>query len=410
MKKFLFAIIGIGIILSFSCVKAFDDECVWIESWLNVFSTPSILKSISFENWWDNISFATMEWGLWKPVVVSNDNVSSVIRPLNGYIIRNRNKESVCMRLEYNKNIDNPSDMLHSKTLDAGWNFLWVTKENKPFEVIANTLVTSIIDFTKGSFYNKVLWFWNAITYWLTKAYGVFVNSSDWIYGWTNWYDNYEMWVWRLENQINENIVLEKWKHNEKTIFSWYFTAEDNNVELYKLWIFCVNEAWPCFSQNDNVKFSIIIWENTYIIKDGLYPISIDNIIVKKWESIPIKVNIDAYVDYSDIWTLEYIFRLNPERYGYAEDVFFPLIYITSENWSIYNNRLVYAHERANENWIISESNIDDANLYSEVTNEELHVLMNKFSDRILNNTLDTSKDCEFVDNLGWDIVKSCQW
>ena len=408
-------LISILTLSSTNALISFGDgeDLIRLTPWLNVVSTPAIVKEISFENWWNNISIATMEKWYWKPITINKENVSSIFRPLNGYIVRNDNPEDVYMTLVYDKDID-ISDAFLSKKLDAGWNFLWITKENKPFNNIAEALATTIIDLTDWSnFSNKIiLWktFKDATSFVLWKAYGVFINNFNWIYGWTNNLgDGNELGQWELTNEITENIDIEMWKNNKKTVFNWYFTAKDNSMKLYKISILCMDEACPCFSDDDNLKFNVTLGWNSYVTTNN-WEISLNDILLEKWESIPLKIDIDITPNNSKNWVNYYILRINGKsNWAASAETTLPYFNMISENWYTYNNNLVYSYDWAYENWIISESNIDDANLYEELSIWELIVTMNKFSDKILKQTPDTSKNCEFVNNENSNIIKSCQ-
>lgn len=85
-------------------------------------------------------------------------------------------------------------------------------------------------------------------------------------------------------------------------------------------------------------------------------------------------------------------------------------------NKMIYSEDLVSAYNWAYEKWIISESSIEDANLYDALTNLELADIMNKFTENVLWYTPDTSKTCS--GNVNYKITskeqniikKSCQF
>jgi len=233
---------------------------ITLKPWLNTFSTPAIVKSITFSNWWSNISISRMKNGKWERFAINSETLSEV-RPLEGFLIRNDNSEAITMTLLYDT--DNSSSLMITKDLDAWWNFLWVTNTTNPFNVIADATAALILDLTNWQSTNLIqLWktFLNASKYMLWKAYAVFVNKSGWIYGWQN--------------------------------------------------------------------------------------------------------------NYGD----------NPD------------------NWQTYSSELQEAYEWAYENWIISEWNIDDANLYKALINLELAEIMNNFAENVLHQTPDPSKSCTFTD------------
>lgn len=308
-----------------------------LKPWLNSFSTPAVVDSISFSNGWDNISFAKMVNWKWTPVTFTDSNVKSVIRPLDGFIVRNSNSEDVTMTIVYDNDID-INDALPQKQLDAWWNFLWITKTVSPFETVANAVVKDVIDFT----------FWNtnkidlsklrdATSFMLWKAYWVFVNNSNWIYGWRNNPD-----VLPNATLVNNLTKVVKFPVNEvskKIVFDGTYTAladhsiiwfniEHSNVDLEN----CHNDI----SYND-IDFNLYVnWE---LVGSNLNPSSNDIILnscqyfwslyfngiinVKKWDSLQIKIewelNSLAYWDTDK--ESSYLYKLSFFGVGWNEDI-----------------------------------------------------------------------------------------
>ena len=86
-----------------------------------------------------------------------------------------------------------------------------------------------------------------------------------------------------------------------------------------------------------------------------------------------------------------------------------------SNNKFNYSTEIQEAYERAYNNWIINEGNIDKANLNNTLTNLELADIMNKYAEKILKQTPDPDRTCNFND-ISWlatskqnIIKKSCQ-
>ena len=310
---------------------------ITLKPWLNTFSTPAVVDSISFSNGWDSISFAKMVNWKRTPVTFTDSNVKSVIRPLDGFIVRNSNSEDVTMTIVYDADID-IDDALPQKQLDAWWNFLWITKTVSPFETVANAVVKDVIDFT----------FWNtnkidlsklrdATSFMLWKAYWVFVNNSNWIYGWRNNPD-----VLPNATLVNNLTKVVKFPVNEvskKIVFDGTYTAladhsiiwfniEHSNVDLEN----CHNDI----SYND-IDFNLYVnWE---LVGSNLNPSSNDIILnscqyfwslhfngiinVKKWDSLQIKIewelNSLAYWDTDK--ESSYLYKLSFFGVGWNEDI-----------------------------------------------------------------------------------------
>ena len=310
---------------------------ITLKPWLNTFSTPAVLKSISFSNGWENISFAKMGNGKWKALAINGGTFDKVIRPLEWFIIRNSNSEDVTMTIEYDTDID-INDALHQKQLDAWRNFLGITKTNNPFGSIANAVAMDIIDFTAWNS-NKIdlSKLRDATSFMLWKAYWVFVNNSNWIYGWRNNPD-----VLPNATLVNNLTKVVKFPVNEvskKIVFDGTYTAladhsiiwfniEHSNVDLEN----CHNDI----SYND-IDFNLYVnWE---LVGSNLNPSSNDIILnscqyfwslhfngiinVKKWDSLQIKIewelNSLAYWDTDK--ESSYLYKLSFFGVGWNEDI-----------------------------------------------------------------------------------------
>ena len=192
MKKLLFILASC---LCFLWVSLADYLTTWmtitLNPWWNVVSTPTVLSDVSFSNWWDWISFMYLEWTEWKNTTITSSNVASVFKPLEWFLVKNNNSQDVQMTLWYDMNID-ISGVMREKEIRAWWNFLWITKTTSPFQNIASTSASIIVDFSKKSHnwasisYMKE----NPTEYEIGKAYWVFADQSG-IYGWlTSFSDN----------------------------------------------------------------------------------------------------------------------------------------------------------------------------------------------------------------------------
>lgn len=359
---------------------------ITLKPWLNTFSTPAVLKSLTFSNGWNNISFAKMEKWKWTPVTFTNNNVKSIIRPLDGFIIRNSNSTDITMTIEYDTDID-INDALHQKQLDAWWNFLWITKTNNPFSSIANAIAMDIIDFTIWNS-NKIDLsnLKDATSFMLWKAYGVFVNNSNWIYGWRNNQENLNNLIncddaaiqlacsigsgfcpnncnypirWNLEwdsdyNRSDELFV--EWRTSAKVLFKWTYTAEWWDIYLDRFSF--IDKNLNTFQWGFEWRLIIYIdWNRQEFNLNGLWKwfvnVELDNIVkVEEGESISIditftqdwyrnKVNENARWDCSYI--NQYIFKLSGiddynERIQSTTAETSPIYYSTQTQAELKNN------------------------------------------------------------------------
>lgn len=327
---------------------------ITLKPWLNTFSTPAVLKSISFSNGWENISFAKMENGKWKALAINGGTFDKVIRPLEWFIIRNSNSEDVTMTIEYDTDID-INDALHQKQLDAWRNFLGITKTNNPFGSIANAVAMDIIDFTAWNS-NKIdlSKLRDATSFMLWKAYGVFVNNSNWIYGWRNNQEGLGDLVdcddvaiqlacsigsgycpsscgypiqWNLEWDSDYNRsddLFVEWRTSAKVLFKWTYTAEwwdiyldkfsfiDKNLNTFQWgfeWRLIIYIDWNRqeFNLNDLWKWFVNVeLDNIVKVEDG-ESVSIDITFTQDWYRN--KVNENAKWDCSYI--NQYILKLS---------------------------------------------------------------------------------------------------
>ena len=317
-------------------------KVIKLKPWLNTFSTPAILKSISFWNGWNNISFSSMKKWERKAMAVNSTNVKTTVKPLEGYIIRNSNSSDVTMTIEYDT--DNSDSLTLSKNLDAWWNFLWITTINSPFNDIANTTATMILDLTDWStnYIQIGKTFLEASTFMLWKAYAVFVNNSDWIYGGIN---NY-WWASQCVSMDQANVT--------HTIEDWIITLKWDEIQwdFVNVSIYADEERW-------------YLPEGTVNMKDKKF----EHKITRSWEHKFMLQN----------WCNNFYYTVNVN---------------TAQ---AYSQEFQEAYEWAYENWIITNSNIDEAELYYMLNdNLELADIMNKFAKNVLWLQTNTSLVCDF--------------
>lgn len=339
--------------LSLRCFKntyepeVLGTKTVILKPWLNTFSTPAVLKSISFSNFWKDIWFAKMEKWEWTGLKIWEKAFVELIQPLEWYLIRNNGTEDVIMTIEYDT--DNSNSLMLSKNLDAWWNFLWVTTTTNPFRVIADATAAMILDLTNWQNTNLIqLWktFVNTNKYMLWKAYAVFVNNSNWIYGGIN---NYGDWDGvQCVSMDSANVT--------HTIKDWIITLKWNEIQ------------W------DFVDISLYADEERWYLPEG---------------TVSMK---DKQFDYRIEHSGEHKFMLR----NWCKNFYYTVNVNTSQ---AYSQEFQEAYEWAYENWIISDENIDSANLYYGLWNVlELADIMNNFAENVLELQPNTSLVCDFGD------------
>ena len=324
-----------------------NSKKITLKPWLNTFSTPAILKSIQFSNFWQNIVFAKMEKWRWTWLEIGSKAFVELIYPLEGYLIRNDGTGDVIMTIEYD--IDNSDSLVLSKNLDAWWNFLWVTTINNPFNNIASALATMVLDFTNGENTNLIQMgktFINATKFMLWKAYAVFVNNP-WTYGWVN---NYWWNTYQCVSMDSANVT--------HTIKDWVITLKWDEIQ------------W------DFVDVAIYADDERWYISAG----------------VPSTVSMkDKKFDYNIRWSWEHKFMLR----NWCKNFYYTVNVNTSQ---AYTQELQDAYDWAYHKGLISESTIGDARLYDWVDNLELADIMNNFAENVLELQPNTSLVCDFGD------------
>jgi len=260
------------------CVAEQTQGTITLRPGLNVASTPAVLSSITFSNWWSNITAFVMSWGKWEQLIIDDSNASSVFRPLQWVLLRNNNSEDVTMTYNYNRS--QGLDITLSRGLEAWWNFLGITREDNPFNDIAENTATMIIDFTNNTKSNAVVeWVTyetNASRFKLWKAYWVFLTKAGWTYGGINNYADVNNWSRNLtidyvyskwwEAATSHTESVEEW--NEYSVVSPeidYYTADKTTVSG-TMWMNDETITVTYSPINDTNSNNVADEEETYIL------------------------------------------------------------------------------------------------------------------------------------------------
>lgn len=248
---------------------------ITLTPWWNVVSTPALLSSVWFSNWWNGISFLKLENGQRISVIPNTETFT----PLEWFLVKNLNDSDVQMVLTYRSTT--PSEDMLSKSVGRWRNLLWITTINNPFYSIWSTLH---LDFTKNTTSNLL----NSInTDYIAKnwaveypeiweAYWVFLTSNNWLYWWSN--NRY----WNEKNLFNkndyqENIWVTPWSYNIP-LLKWTITTSEplsfknqwfyieiswanayEDIAWYEAWWIIydiVVKVWSCERHIDKYKFS----------------------------------------------------------------------------------------------------------------------------------------------------------
>ncbi len=151
----------------------------------NVGSTPAILSSLSFSNGGNGISFSKLVNEKRQTVSATTEN----IKPLEWFMVNNSNTSAVTLTMQYKAGVSVTESLLKSD-LNQGRNLLGITTTDHPFAHLTGASMS--VDFTNGTSQgvssnftinttskevsNPQLW----------KAYGMFVNEKNAIYGGVN--------------------------------------------------------------------------------------------------------------------------------------------------------------------------------------------------------------------------------
>ena len=410
-----------------------EETPIILKPWLNVVSTPGLLKWISFSNWGDHISFATLQNQIWKAVNITNDNIWTVISPLAWFIVRNDTSEDVTMTLSYDTNLDE-SQTYFEKNLDNWRNLLWITTASNPFNNITNAEVTSTLDFTENS--NKIITWKSpktATNFTLWKAYWVFIDSNvswSWVYSWQNnneklgWFTEDECQeicennedkcpdecrIWILSENPLSNVTIPINSDSRVTVYNWTFVA-NKYFKINKFQINCSNKipAW------DNIKFYVFLDnaqkpEATLDHSHTKREYTRSEKKINTWDTV--SVRIEAKYNWTTINT-NYNFKFkflwkNIEWNSVRsyETNFQTISIITAWDDEIpddpqpqYSEDFIKAYNWANSKWILNNQIINYENLNDNINNTELIVFMNNYAKNILNRENNTTEDCSFID------------
>nr|MDD3720445.1 hypothetical protein [Candidatus Gracilibacteria bacterium] len=174
MKKIVLFLIALFLFFINCGVFAADKKVTFTSGW-NTFSTTNLLSNISFSNTTGSgLYFFTLNNGKWERVLVS----TGTIKPLDGFMVYNKNKSSVEMTLDYKKNLSQ-EEALFSKKLTVGWNLIGLTTISNPFSdlIQKKSILVDFIGFTNGikySIYKGDL----DIPFQLGKSYLVYMPQS----------------------------------------------------------------------------------------------------------------------------------------------------------------------------------------------------------------------------------------
>jgi len=412
MKKLLSIMLWIAFLLWISLANANDIESttITLKPWLNTFSTPAIIKSISFSNEWDKISFSKMEKGQWKSIAINNNTLDEV-RPLDGFIIRNSNSNDVIMTIEYDT--DNSNSLVLSKELDVWWNFLWITTTTNPFNVIANAAISMVLDLTNWWSTNLIeLWktFINAQNFILWKAYAVFVNNSDWIYWWVNNYGNNtnnNTHSYSAELTEAYGRAYENWIISEDSMDNAGLYDSLNNGELAGIMVNFSNYLWivfdgeptdSCWFTSEPSQEVSDLCQMYYLWRIDDSRVTLDDVDVNATQATFVTALSRAIRGSKNNWWDPYYANHlaalqdagivneinNPETaYVIKWYALLTLKRVIDLNYNAeipYSAELTEAYGRAYENWIISEDSMDNAGLFKRLNNGELVGIMVNFS------------------------------
>ena len=448
MKKIItFGILLLTFISSIWVFSIYVEETtITLKPWLNSVSTPGLLKWISFSNWGDNISFATLVNQKRSAVSIKNDNVWQVFSPLTGFIVRNDTLEDVIMTLSYETDIDN-TNTFFEKVLNKWWNLLWITNTSNKFDNFENASATTVLDLTNWGDSNKVIEsnsFQETSKPKLWKAYWVFVDEEtdwSWVYSWEN---NNTKLSWRTESECqemcweDENSCPDECKSwilanntvknprikpngDQKVIYNGSFTANkyiqikwiqinwDNTIPKWdklQLYVYVKNSKKPAITLDKNTYTRNPTRSNTVTVNTG------DTIALRieakySWTTENLNYNIEFKLSWSPVPFYTNSQRISlivtwldntpeiPDTPEIPEDPISPE-FLKAYNW-------------ANSKWILNNQIITYETLNSGINNTELALFMNNYAKNILNHTTDTSKDCSFVDSQNDAILEACQ-
>lgn len=252
MKKIVLFLIALFLFF-INCWVFAADKKVTFTSWWNTFSTTNLLSNISFSNTtWSWLYFFTLNNWKWERVLVS----TWTIKPLDWFMVYNKNKSSVEMTLDYKKNLSQ-EEALFSKKLTVWWNLIWLTTISNPFSdlIQKKSILVDFIWFTNWIKYSIYKWDLD-IPFQLWKSYLVYMPQS-WVYNWTQ-----DLLIDTKDNSNTknlDNIINLTWSYSlgEQSIVAWAknqrlisFNIKANEVSSINITRMKFTQSWDILSNN----------------------------------------------------------------------------------------------------------------------------------------------------------------
>lgn len=159
-------------------------KTITLAPWWNVVSTPWVLSSISYSNWWWGLSFFKLVWGNRQSVAWNITN----IKPLQWFLVNNSNSSDVIMSLRYS-----PQTVMWAtltNNVSKWWNLLWITDTNSLSAVywditvdFTNNWTTNLLNKVNDNY--KTYYSYNVANPQIWEAYWVYMSYAR-EYWWVN--------------------------------------------------------------------------------------------------------------------------------------------------------------------------------------------------------------------------------
>ena len=208
MKKLLSIILLLFVMFSlFTNADWF--KTITLSPWWNVVSTPWILSSVIYSNWWAWLSFFKLVWWKWQSVAWNITN----LRPTYWFLVNNNNSNEVIMSLRYS-----PQTVMWATFTDnvtAWWNLFWITDNSSLYAVgweitvdFTNNWITNLLNKVNDNYttrysngvYNAQIW----------EAYWVYVRNGK-----EYWWVNNPVWDpiscktnYSTKKETNQNVIV----------------------------------------------------------------------------------------------------------------------------------------------------------------------------------------------------------
>ena len=232
-----------------------------------------------------------------------------------------------------------------------------------------------------------------------------------------------------LTNNITETVEFSTNNVNEQIVFSWNYTADEDFIlrwfeftELNKIWFI----SWDTMNFSTYVDWEEVghLWFNMgcdrnysdFLTCNWEYYFSVSiwwqTLSINKWDTINIQIVAELDWWYSSDNIYLYNMKLKDTNYNTISMNLAPIKIVNTTN---YSEEMVEAYNRAYENWLTTEPNIEGVNMFWELSKMELAKIMVNYAKNVLNQTPDTSKACNFtdIDSIKWElydyIIESCQ-